>query len=204
MISHITGHDRRIHKSKAALKESLLALIQENDFRGITITDIVNRADLNRGTFYKHYQYKEDLMDEIINDVMADLVVSYRDPYRDIEIFEIKYLTSSAIKIFEHVHHHSDFYTLILKTNQLYYLQNRVCSELKKLFLYDFSSSQFSPTLNGEILASYQAHAIFGIMTEWIHGGFKHSPDYMAQQLLEIANYSTSDGIFKINIDVNN
>ncbi|MGF7047254.1 AcrR family transcriptional regulator [Paenibacillus sp. DS2015] len=156
MLNIASNNDRRIRKSKTALKESLLSLIHEKDFIDISITDIVTRADLNRGTFYKHYQYKEDLLDEMINDVMAELIASYRDPYRDIEVFEIKYLTSSAIKIFEHVNENSDFYALILRANKLHSLQNRICTELKKLFLHDFSNSQPNSKINREFLASFK------------------------------------------------
>ncbi len=52
--------DRRITKSKKAMKEALLTLMKTKDFRKITITDIVKASDLNRGTFYKHYQSKEE------------------------------------------------------------------------------------------------------------------------------------------------
>lgn len=182
-------------------KQSLLSLIQVKDFREISITDIVQCADLNRGTFYKHYQYKEDLLDEVINDVITDLIESYRDPYQGIEIFVLRNLTSSAIKIFDHVHKYSNFYALIVESNVLSGLQNRICSELKKLFLHDFLSGQTNPNINKELLASYQAYAIFGLIIEWINGGFQYSSSYMAEQLLEIIHYYPIDGIYKINND---
>lgn len=73
------GNDRRVRRTKKALKESLISLIQEKEFREISVKDIVQLADLNRGTFYKHYQYKEDLLEEVIDDVILDLIASYRD-----------------------------------------------------------------------------------------------------------------------------
>jgi AcrR family transcriptional regulator len=81
--------DRRVLKSKRALKEALLALMHKKSFKEITITDIVQKADLNRGTFYKHYTYKEDLLHEIIDDIIFDLVASYREPYKNSETLKL-------------------------------------------------------------------------------------------------------------------
>ncbi len=39
-----------------------MELIQEKDVEKITVTDIITRADINRGTFYAHYQ---DIPEEI-------------------------------------------------------------------------------------------------------------------------------------------
>jgi AcrR family transcriptional regulator len=83
--------------------------MQKKDFKEISITDIVKLADLNRGTFYKHYQYKEDVLNEIIDDVITDLIASYREPYRNRDTFEVSNLTSNAIKVFEHVNKHANF-----------------------------------------------------------------------------------------------
>lgn len=43
--------DRRIRKSKAALKEALLQLMQKYTLKEISISDIVQQADLNREPF---------------------------------------------------------------------------------------------------------------------------------------------------------
>lgn len=158
--------DRRIKKSKTALKNSLISLMQMKDFREITITDIVQFADVNRGTFYKHYQFKEELLEEIINDVTTDLIASYREPYKDCEIFELKCLTASAIKIFEHVEKYSNFYTLVVKSNELYGFQAKLCNILKRLSMQDLIDCFPNQKINRELLASYQAYAILGMIIE--------------------------------------
>lgn len=60
--------DRRIKKTKQALNQALFTLLDEKTFQQITITDIVTVADVNRGTFYKHYRDKEELLDSIIDE----------------------------------------------------------------------------------------------------------------------------------------
>ena len=44
--------DRRITRSKRALRDALIELMEERGFDGFTVNDLCVRADLNRGTFY--------------------------------------------------------------------------------------------------------------------------------------------------------
>ncbi|MBO0999262.1 TetR/AcrR family transcriptional regulator C-terminal domain-containing protein [Bacillus sp. SD075] len=198
MSNNNNGIDRRIRKSKMALKEALLSLMQNKDFREISITDIVELADLNRGTFYKHYQYKEELLEEVMEDVISDLIISYREPYKNVETFTIKELTASVIKIFEHVANYANIYPLILKSNAWPTLLERICNELKKLPLEDLEDYHPNPKINTELASSYQAYAILGMIIEWVNTGFKYSADYMAEQLLEIINNKSVNAVYKI------
>ncbi|GGO06499.1 TetR/AcrR family transcriptional regulator [Saccharibacillus kuerlensis] len=184
--------DRRVRKSKKALKETLLTLMREREFKRISITDLVHGADLNRGTFYKHYRDKEELLAEIVDDTMTDLVSSYREPYLHTDSFVLQELTSSAIKIFEHVHRHAAFYTLIVKSQALPGFPDRICSVFKQLSLSDLESSISNPQVDRELYASYQAYAIWGMILAWIEGGLVHSPDYMATQLLAVIRNRSS------------
>lgn len=198
MTNQNMGIDRRIRKTKKTLKASLISLMQRKDFREISITDIVELADLNRGTFYKHYQYKEELLEEVMEDVIADLIISYREPYKHVDVFTIKELTASVIKIFEHVATFADIYTLVLKSNALPTLHDRICEELKKLPLEDLEDYRPNPKINKELASSYQAYAILGMIIEWVHTGFEYSSDYMAEQLLEIITNKPVDAVYKI------
>lgn len=193
--------DRRISRSKHLLKEALISLMKTKDFKGVTIKDIVDRADLNRGTFYKHYQYKEDLLEEIIEDVISDLITSYREPYKGEETFEVTKLTISSIKIFDHVEKHKEFYTLIVNSNTLLGFQNRICQILKDLALHDLTVPLPYTKINRELQASYHAYAILGMIMEWIRGGFKYSSTYLAEQLLEYIKQDKENAVYKLKVN---
>ncbi|CAH0345994.1 TetR/AcrR family transcriptional regulator [Bacillus sp. CECT 9360] len=200
MNSKTNNIDRRIFKSKQALKGAIISLMQKKDFKKISITDIVHLADLNRGTFYKHYQYKEELLEEIIDDVITDLIAAYREPYNGSDIFEVSKLTSSTIKVFEHVEKHSNFYTLIVQSNTLSGFQNKISNVLKELTLQDLIDDLPNPEINRELHASYHAYAILGMIIEWINNGFSYRPSYMAEQLLVIIKNSKANAVYKPNI----
>lgn len=192
----MTQHDRRIDKTQKALKSALIKLMAEKDLPHITVTEIVKKADVNRGTFYKHYEVKEELLEATIQDVIESLIQAYRHPYLNKERFTMKDLSASKIKLFEHVAANADFYRVImLHPSVLPGFQNRLCEVLKKLSIQDLKFIPNTGTIDVELQASYQSHALFGMIFEWVKGGFKYTPEHMAQQLLEIlSNQPFSSG----------
>lgn len=57
--------DRRVAKSQKAIKQAVIELMGKKKFDHITIQDIANQADVNRGTIYLHYTDKYDLLDKM-------------------------------------------------------------------------------------------------------------------------------------------
>ncbi len=64
--------DRRVRRTQKLLKDSLISLMQEKEFKNITVKDVTERADINRGTFYLHYTDTYDLLQKIQEDVLSD------------------------------------------------------------------------------------------------------------------------------------
>lgn len=65
--------DRRIAKSQEAIKKAVVELMSEKNFDDITIQEIADRANVNRGTIYLHYLDKYDLLDKLIDEHMGTL-----------------------------------------------------------------------------------------------------------------------------------
>jgi AcrR family transcriptional regulator len=61
--------DRRVGKSRKALKDALTDLILEKGYEGVTVQDVIDRADVGRSTFYAHYIDKDDLLMAILADL---------------------------------------------------------------------------------------------------------------------------------------
>lgn len=64
--------DRRIRRTKSHLKESLLKLLTTKDIKHITISELTELADINRGTFYLHYKDVYDMLDKIENELIEE------------------------------------------------------------------------------------------------------------------------------------
>ena len=65
MKDHDAGRksiDRRAARTRAKLHDALLALLAEQGYEAIAVSDICERAKVSRSTFYAHYADKDDLM----------------------------------------------------------------------------------------------------------------------------------------------
>ena len=54
--------DARVRRTRDALGDALVALMQEKPFETITVQDVLDRAHVGRSTFYSHYSDKDDLL----------------------------------------------------------------------------------------------------------------------------------------------
>lgn len=72
--------DRRVRRTRRLLKQGLAELMEEKEFKNITVKDITERMDLNRGTFYLHYRDTYDLLEKMENEVLEE-VQSLIDTY---------------------------------------------------------------------------------------------------------------------------
>ncbi len=57
--------DRRVRRTKRQLRMALTSLMLEKDINTITVFEITELADVNRGTFYSHYKDVRDLLSQL-------------------------------------------------------------------------------------------------------------------------------------------
>lgn len=65
--------DRQIQKTKVAIYNAFISLLQENDYSKITVQDVIGLANVGRSTFYSHYESKEVLLKELCEDLFHHL-----------------------------------------------------------------------------------------------------------------------------------
>ncbi|MFI5716434.1 TetR/AcrR family transcriptional regulator [Nocardia sp. NPDC051750] len=58
----MSSSDRRVRRTRDALHRALIALMMERAYDRITVSDVIDRADIGRSTFYAHYRDKDDLL----------------------------------------------------------------------------------------------------------------------------------------------
>ena len=68
---------RRVRMTKMLLKQSLIDLMHEKSIHDISIKDICIGADVNRSTFYRHYNTQFELYDDILEDITQDIAGIY-------------------------------------------------------------------------------------------------------------------------------
>lgn len=171
--------DRRIVKTKEAINKAFLELFSEKELEQITINDISERANVNRGTVYLHYTDKYDLLDKCIEDHLNTLITfcganeedggittSVRDLKSVFVYFEDNFMFFSAMIANER--------TSLFRERLLNFISSNVKEKLSK---------QDSPNIDIELNAQFVASAFVGIVEWWIRHRMPHSTEYMADQL---------------------
>jgi len=60
-------------RSRQLIKQAFVELMAEKEIDRITVTDIVKRAEINRGTFYAHYQDTRAVFEQIEGDLASKI-----------------------------------------------------------------------------------------------------------------------------------
>ena len=75
----INQEDKRVQKTKSALKAALTDLLNQKSLEEVTICELCEQAKINRKTFYAHYSSLDELISECQNDSATNLVVLLTD-----------------------------------------------------------------------------------------------------------------------------
>lgn len=65
----MANSNRMVEKSKKAIKDALLEIMYEKDFKDITVGELLKKANISRGTFYAHFKNLEDVKQQLIQDL---------------------------------------------------------------------------------------------------------------------------------------
>jgi AcrR family transcriptional regulator len=66
--------DARVARTRAALRNALMALLEEKPFAEITIRDITGKANAGYATFFRHYETKNALLHDLASDEVAAMI----------------------------------------------------------------------------------------------------------------------------------
>ena len=180
--------DRRITKSKRALRAALIGLMEERGLDAVSVNDLCARADLNRGTFYNHFRDKEDLLVALEDEVMADLD-RFQAQMQDLTVRELmgyrvrKQPLPFLVELFDYLREQSDFLHAVLGPGgDVRFgprLREAVCENLVQNILHE--KYRDNPTVFVEYYVAFYAAAYLGIIARWIERGCPESSETMAR-----------------------
>ena len=110
-------------RSKTLIRNALVSLMQEKPFEKITITDIVRRADINRGTFYAHFKDSREVLERIRSDALSEMKDAIYSIPSDTVIRDPKPLLE---KISEFLSEDSTYYRMLLSTSGIQEFLNQI------------------------------------------------------------------------------
>jgi AcrR family transcriptional regulator len=97
----------RVRRTQKLLREALVALIEERGFEALTVGELTERALVSRAAFYRNYQDKYDLVEQIFEEAMSALLKAVGDLGRE-------HPAEIWVKFFEHIAEYDRLYRALL------------------------------------------------------------------------------------------
>ena len=177
-MAHET-EDRRVRKTKKQLRSALTSLLLEKEIGRITVRDVADLADVNRGTFYAHYRDVYDLLHQLEDSFLERLdQVGERHDARAVDGKTFPYLED----LFALAGEYSDiFYTLYCRSGDTEF-QEKVFGKLKHQFLFEFLSLRgVADPDKQDYCASFIVAGMCTLAKVWIENGMRQTPEEMAR-----------------------
>ncbi|GEN36295.1 TetR/AcrR family transcriptional regulator [Aneurinibacillus danicus] len=182
--------DRRINRTRQSIQEAVMFLISEKDFDEVSVTDITECANINRSTFYSHYQDKYDLLNKIVEEKLLSLTKRLRDNITH----ENKYKANFDVPdpffeaLFNHVAQNEEFYRIMFTRLQPAFFIDKMREAIRECYYTQFSLMRMKqkPVVPSDILLDYISSSIIGVVVKWLEGTIGYKPQYMALQLTRL------------------
>lgn len=183
--------DRRIIRTKVAIREALISLIEEKGFDAVLVSDIAERANINRGTFYLHYQDKFDLLEKTQKEIVDDIEhIVLRAKTLNLSDFDsVEKPLPILVAMFDYLKENAALMHAIFSLEGGIRFQAQIRQTVEKNleleFLAGLKESNF--LVPSHYLISYAISAHFGVIQDWLDRGCIESPREMAVIISKIS-----------------
>lgn len=176
--------DRRQRRTRNAIFEAFIALLDRQSYGQITVGQIIEKADVGRATFYAHFETKEHLLKALCRELFAHIFESDKggnDAHS--HIFDCDAPDSVFLHLFQHLQKDDNrILTLLSCRNNELFLQY-FKEELKGLI--ESRLEQFSGRKDPRLPDSFWLDHIAATFTEtlrwWLENGRKESPETITE-----------------------
>lgn len=177
-------HDKRAARTKMLIRGALTELMEEKGFEGVTVRDLTEKAQINRGTFYLHYRDKYDLLEQSEEEILKEI----KDNASGINPKDALHSTSQdepfpvILKLFEYFQENAQFMRVVLGPKGDASFQVKLKELIKQQFFQNIASKLNSEDMlvPAEYLIAFVSSAQLGLIQHWLETGMKKPPEEMA------------------------
>lgn len=187
--------DRRVRKTRRQLRECLITLLKEKKVQDITVRELTDMADLNRGTFYLHYKDVFDLLEK----TEAELQEDFNQLVCKHDAVDLKQRPSVIFnEIYSLVYDNADLIEILLGENGDLNFVNRLKQLIREKCLKDWMEVFRSGNAAAfDAFFSFIVSGCIGLVRYWLQTGLKETPEQMAK----LTEHIITKGIGVLEID---
>ncbi len=175
--------DKRSKRTRAWLLETLLVLLEKKEYSEISITELTEKADIARQTFYRNFNTKDDIllskMDEILDEYLVKVQESLKtknDPYWDFEVNQLVILWQQNDRVFKAVQKAGLAVQTLEKLSEFFSQFH-----MKILNLKELDSKQ-------QYLVYYLAGGVFMVLNKWFENDMDTPVELITNLFKKAAN----------------
>jgi len=175
----------RAQRSRRWLYDALLQLMQEKPFRDIQITEIADRAQVARPTFYLHFRSKEELLLSQVEIVFAEFLTELSITISAGNYDRQKY----SILIFKYWERNAETLRMVLQAD----LHEAFRERLRKYFSLAISQltsreeESKADEQTREFIIDFESGGAYQLLTQWIALGMPYSAEQMGSLFYQLA-----------------
>ena len=175
----IMNNDLRVVKTKRAIENALLSLLEVMPFSKVRIINIAERAMVNRNTIYLHYESKEAIVMSIINRQFSENLIELSSEDLFSRLASRTNLKKIYTRMLRIINSNIDLYRIVLMdTNLKGYISVSLDHIKKEMY------KMLKPTKKNLLGVEYIVNGSFGMISRWII--------YATGELEEVADLLTS------------
>jgi AcrR family transcriptional regulator len=182
----VAEDERRVRRTRRALRDALIGLILEKGYERITVQQILDRADVVRSTFYAHYRDKESLLLSCFDDLLAELgrMLAQAEPGAPLSdparpAFLLYQQAGGNPRVFRALCGREGGQQVNRQLHRL--ISELLCEHLRPQLAAADSD------LPADLVADYYVDAMLGLMGWWIEHGFPHDAAWLARAFETLA-----------------
>lgn len=170
--------DRRVRKTKKLLKDCLTQLLREKKIQDITVRELTEMADLNRGTFYLHYRDVFDLLEQ----TEAELLSTFDQLLNSRNARELTGKPSDVLsEIFSMAQEEAPLVEILLGENGDLNFLNRLKALVREKCLRSWMEVyRHADPWAFEAYYSFIVSGCVGLVQHWLQSGMQQSPQELA------------------------
>ena len=178
--------DRRSQYTKKIIKDTLMDLLLDKPLGNITVKELCEKADINRGTFYRYYTDVYDLFNQLEKEMIPkgepDILDS-NDYYSSQAIGKRLHMMLSFIN--DNANFYKVFFNRALKSEYMEALILNTQNNLRQALIK--KSISFDNTLF-DYSFEYTRCGIIGLVQKWVDDDCPESPDEIAEIIINLLN----------------